>query len=220
MECHEGLDSDINIYMDGSKSDKEGQWGTGAGFAIRTHDQTIIGKWITLCHTKTVFMAEVIAITQSLKALQAQVQEGIIPQKATITIYIDSQSSIKALASPYINSKTVKECLQIIKTISSNHIIKFAWVKALAGNIGNELADKLAKTGSRQPRPEHGPEPFDTVQLSFVRKIAFQAALDKWQKDWDTKQKARQTKIVCPTINMAKGKQVANLNRKDPGLYI
>jgi hypothetical protein len=30
----------------------------------------------------------------------------------------------------------------------------------------------------------------------------------------------RQTKIICPTINLAKGKQVANLDRKEAGLYI
>ncbi len=74
--------------------------------------------------------------------------------------------------------------------------------------------------GAKQPRPVHGTGPFDTVPLSFVRKICFQTALDVWQDDWDNKQKARQTKIVCPKINLAKGKQVTNLDRKDVGLYV
>ncbi len=113
--------------------------------------------------------------------------------KTTITVFTDSQSSLKALASPYIHSKTVKECLQAIKLVQSQHTIKLAWVKAHAGHEGNELADQLAKLEASQPRPVHGPGPFDTVPLSFVRKIARQTALDKWQEDWDTKQKARQT---------------------------
>jgi ribonuclease HI len=126
----ENMNSDINVYTDGSKSDKEGQWDTGAGFVIRTQNQTINGKWTTLCHTKTAFMAEVIAITQSLKSLEDKVQEGTISRTATITVYKDSQSSLKALASPYILSKTIKECLQTIKDISANLTIKLAWVKA------------------------------------------------------------------------------------------
>ncbi len=75
---HEKLDLEIKIYTDGSKSDEEGKWGTGAGFAIQRQNRTILGKWITLCHTKTVFMAEVIAITQSLNALMEKVTEGVI----------------------------------------------------------------------------------------------------------------------------------------------
>jgi ribonuclease HI len=129
----ENLDSEINIYTDGSKTDKVGEWGTGAGFVIRHHNQTIMGKWITLCHTKTVFMAEVIAITQSLRTLQDKVAEGIIPLGTTITIFTDSQSSLKALASPYVHSKTVKECLQMLKIITSTHPLKLAWVKAHVG---------------------------------------------------------------------------------------
>jgi ribonuclease HI len=165
-------------------------------------------------------MAEVTAITQSLKALQELVTEGVIPINATVTIFTDSQSSLKALASPYIHTQTIKTCLHALRSAQTHHQIKLVWIKAHTGQEGNEIADKLAKLGASQPRPVHGPGPFDTVPLSFVRKIAKQTALDKWQENWTTKQKARQTKIICPTINLSKGKQAANLDRKDAGLYI
>jgi len=88
------------------------------------------------------------------------------------------------------------------------------------GNTGNEIADKLAKHGALLPRPEKGPGPFHTVPHSFVRKIVFQTAMDLWQSNWDHKQKARQTKILHPNIDMKKGKSIARFDREDAGIYI
>jgi ribonuclease HI len=151
---------DVSIYTDGSKIDKEGAWGTGAGYVIMLHDQEIASRWITLCYTKSVFMAEVTPITFSLRTLKEKLEDGTIPHTATTTVYSDSQSALKALSSTYIHTQTVLDCVQTIKALPTRHRLKFAWVKAHAGNAGNEKADRLAKEGARRPRPVEGPGPF------------------------------------------------------------
>jgi hypothetical protein len=99
-------ENDVSIFTDGSKYDEEGKWGTGAGFVIMLHDQVVAGNSITLCYTKTVFVAEVIAITSSLRVLLDKLNDGTIPRTVTITIYSNSQSANKALTSMYIHTRT------------------------------------------------------------------------------------------------------------------
>lgn len=104
----------------------------------------------------------------------------------------------------------MQECIETIKDLQLQCPLKFVWVKAhCLGNDGNDMADRLAKEGAKQPRPEKGPGPFHTVPHSFVRKTVFQWALDKWQHNWTMKQPARQTKIISPEIDLKRGKQVA-----------
>jgi ribonuclease HI len=184
------------------------------------HNQVVAGHNITLCYTKTVFMAEVIAITSSLRTLLDKLNDGTISCPGTITVFSDSQSALKALTSTDIHTQTVLECIQTIKALQPRYHIKFAWVKAHARNYGNKMADRLAKEGARRPRPVEGPGPFHSVPHTFVRTITYQNSMDLWQTNWTRKQKARQTKIFCPTINMKKGKEVAKLNREDAGAYI
>jgi ribonuclease HI len=138
----------------------------------------------------------------------------------SITIYSDSQSALKALTATTVNSRTVLECLQTIRTVSSHHEIRMEWVKAHAGNKGNEIADGLAKLGARTPRPVPGPGPFHTVPPSFVRNQVYQYSLRLWTNDWWNRQKCRQSKIFFKKPYKRRGKDVSNLDRKDAGIYI
>jgi hypothetical protein len=68
VHIKDGLESDLSaeatvkIYTDGSKIDGPNKWGTGAGYVIMIQEQINTANHITLCHTKTVFQAEVYAI--------------------------------------------------------------------------------------------------------------------------------------------------------------
>jgi ribonuclease HI len=159
--------SDFQVYTDGSKRNEPHQWGMGAGYVFMRGREVIHESWPTLCHTKTVFQAEVLAITACLLALPHLVTSGKIPPYASISIFSDSQSALRSLVSLYVSSKTVLECLQTIRTTSTFHSLRLAWVKAHAGTVGNELADALAKMGASTPRPVYGPGPFHTVPTSL-----------------------------------------------------
>jgi hypothetical protein len=60
--------TDISIYTDRSKINEPDQWGTGAGYVIMSKNVVLVNSHVTLCHTKTVFQSEIIAIQLSLKA--------------------------------------------------------------------------------------------------------------------------------------------------------
>ncbi len=76
--------SDLHIFTDGSKLTDQRQWGTGAGYVIMKGADTVYQSWITICHTKTVFQAEVIAITSSLLSLSPSGHIGQDPPHPTL----------------------------------------------------------------------------------------------------------------------------------------
>ncbi len=158
IEIGEGVEleshhrNDIGIYTDGAKFDEPEQWGTGAGYVIMSHQEVIINSHITLCQTKTVFQAEVIAIQHSLRTFLHFVSTGRIAHNASITLFTDSQSSLKALSSTYITSKTVRDCLELINTVSLDHHINFVWIRAR-----QSMGRCHGKTRSPHPTTRGGP---------------------------------------------------------------
>jgi hypothetical protein len=190
--------SDVQIYTDGSKSDKAMQWGTGAGYVFIQGPTVLHESWLTLCHTKTIFQAKVMAIT----------------------IYSDSQSALKALSATSITSKMVLECLNTIWAVSNKHELRLEWVKAHNGNKGNEIADSLAKIEAKTPCPIQGPGPFHTVPPSFVRNQVYHYSLCLWTHNWIHQQKCRQSKVFFQKPDRKRGREVANLDRWDAGIFI
>ncbi len=220
IEKEQHHNTDISIYTDGSKIDEPEQWGTGAGYLIMSKQETFVNSHVTLCHTKTVFQAEIIAIHVSLKAFVQQVQLGRIPPRASVTVFTDSQSALKALSSTYVTSKTVQECIQYIQQVSEEHHINFVWVRAHNNNQGNERADALAKEGARTPRPVSGPGPFHYVPPSFIKAQLLLYALKEWNKWWQTHQPCRQTKEFFKEVDLKRSKQILKHNRQDIGLLL
>ena len=66
LEKHDKpIQSQINIYTDGSKTEEH----TGAGYSIWESNEEIITGKIRLSHNTTVFQAEIIAIKEAVKTL-------------------------------------------------------------------------------------------------------------------------------------------------------
>ena len=114
--------------------------------------------------------AEVLAISEVAKNLRL---ESMYNQ--SIIVLIDSQAAIKALIKCIVTSITVFSCIRNLNRLGKQNHVSIAGIPVHAGVHGNEVADYVAKSGSRSKM--HGPESFGTVPYaSSVGAI----------KDWST----------------------------------
>ena len=92
-----------------------------------------------------------------------------------IVVLVDIQAAIKALIKCTVTSITVLNCIRNLNQSGKQNHVSIAWIPGHAGVHGNEVADYLAKSGSKSKI--HGPEPFSTVPY---------ASCVSTVKDWST----------------------------------
>ena len=136
--CHiEEHKNSIVIYTDGSKSD------AGVGYGVVFPDHNICGA---LPSAASIFTAELFSILTVVKKLLSY--EG-----NSFTVFSDSRSALQALSSFNPIHPLVLEILEWLFLLQHKQkVVRFCWVPAHVGVVGNELADQLAKSGvSRIP---------------------------------------------------------------------
>jgi hypothetical protein len=89
--------------------------------------------------------------------------------------------------------------------------ISLYWVKAHAGNIGNESADALAKQGAATSFV--GQAPFILCSHSFVRASILEDVVRDWSLRWKNLPTCRQTIIWFPTPDLKKSAKLLALDR-------
>jgi len=219
----------ITVFTDGSKIDnkKENQWGTGAGYAIfighpiESIDLTppaVTGQ-VNLCHSLSVFQAEIIAIHQAVTHYHKARTQNLIPSPTALVIYSDSQAAIKALAAAEVKSKTVESCKRLLNATAILNPLHVKWVKAHATSQGNNYVDLLAKPGA-QTQTEVGPFPRKEITLAFIRLQLRREMIASWEEEWAAHQSCRQTKLWCPTPNESLSRNILGLNREEIGRII
>ena len=82
----------------------------------------------------------------------------------TIVLLVDSQAAIKSLIKCTVTSITALNCIRNPNQLGKQNHVSIAWIPGHAGVYGNEVADYLAKSGSKSKM--HGVEPFMTVQYA------------------------------------------------------
>ncbi|GBN28424.1 hypothetical protein AVEN_171948-1 [Araneus ventricosus] len=127
-------------------------------------------KWLSL--RNTVFQAEILAL---LKAVEYAVA---LPTQQ-LTILVDNQASINSAANPKSHSSIARK---IFKLLHSHSHIRVSWIKAYAGYIGNEEADRLAKEAAES---ENFPETPLKLLKPFIKIFLHQKMLATWQMAWD-----------------------------------
>ncbi|GBN28302.1 hypothetical protein AVEN_81410-1 [Araneus ventricosus] len=113
-----------------------------------------------------------------------------------INIHTDSQSSIKALRSARSRSATVNKVKK--NYYLSEGSVRLTWVKAHAGDPGNELADHHAKLATAEGEKLGIPTPYSRVKFIIEKNL-----LSYWQETWDDcdSESGRRTRDFVPKVN-------------------
>ena len=181
--------STVNCFTDGSKSDE----GTGAGyiimsFQLRAQDYIYLGTYAT------VFQAEISAINMACLTL---LDNGVTGKQ--IDFYIDSQSAIRALESYTLINKSVMECKRLCnKLCEMNNQVTLNWIPAHSGQLGNGIADGLAKFGASHP--SEGVEPRLPVSQCVISSAIKAWGKEQHQRLWSNRSDCRQTKLILPSV--------------------
>ena len=204
------IDSDCNIYTDGSKQDSGL---SGAGVAVfkslrqyfgdreRNSENPICDQSYHL-KDSTVFQCEMYAINKAaLWLLQNCDQRNIM----SAVINSDSQASLKALQAKEIKSSLVKETMGNLNSVASRISLKLRWNKAhVDDHRGNNRADRLANEGA-DPGIGLSVDDVPKIPLSIIKSKIIQAVKSVWKNEWQynigTKWNHRQTKDWFPEPN-------------------
>ena len=93
--------------------------------------------------------------------------------------------------------------------------VELTWVKSHKGILGNEIADRAAKTGAKLP-PSARIECSKTAVKEEVNKHTYKV----WNDRWANQTSCRQTKLFIPHIDRAKSKEIMKLNKHDMGILV
>ena len=200
------LTQGYRAYTDGSKI----KHGTCAGNCIMKEGKVLRTRALGLSKNTTVFQAELQAIR-----LACSLIDTTIPKGEVINIMVDSQAAILALDNIDTNSEIVKHTKNALNKIGEDYTVIINWIKAHVNNLGNEIADRAAKTGSMlQP----------TCQIknskAQVKAIIDNHIYNVWDREWQTLPNCRQAFEFYKNIDRAKSKKIYKLNRYDLGILI
>jgi ribonuclease HI len=174
----------MQIYTDGSRTNERTGYGGFLSLKGKQEEQFSqpLGKWAT------VNQAEMAAIIHA-----ANTAANMATGATGITIYSDSQVSLRALKNDHTTSKLVKECNEMLNRLGNRCAVTLRWVPGHQGVIGNELADGMAKEGANTPFT--GPEPSLPVSENVIKTETRKWFRQSWQTSWEELETCRQSKL-------------------------
>ena len=134
--------------------------------------------------------AEVLAISEVAKNLLLEKMRN-----QSIVVLVDSQAAIKALIKCNVTSITVLNCIRNLNELRKQNHVSIAWIPGHAGVHGNEVADYVAKSGSKSKI--HGPEPFITVPYASCVNTVKDWSTNRWESMWNKRKDCFEDEGVC-----------------------
>lgn len=192
----------IRCFTDGSKFGKS----TGYGYIIWGDDVKFQG-FNNLGEHTTVYQTELIAISEATFTI---LSNNIINKN--ITFYVDNQACIKTLGGYIIRSKIAYETKKLLNLLSYNNQVTVSWIPGHEGHLGNEVADRLARMGTRLQI--QGPGHIIPLAEATINDEIKQYGRRMHQKFWDRHLHCRQTKMMLPKTNNKLWKQLSKQPRR------
>ena len=198
----------ISCYTDGSRTDSEL---TGWGFCAKsfTDDSMIASDHGCLGPNATVFQAEVWAIRQAAERLRN------VPE-TTVFFFVDSQAALMALDASEAESETVQRCIEALNELGLRKTVILRWVKAHVGHDLNEMADELAKKGSKGD----GPHSILPLPKTVVKTTVSSYTSKIWEQRWRGIEGHRQTKSWYSRPDKGKSEVLINHDRRTLSTFI
>jgi ribonuclease HI len=139
--------------------------------------------------------AEAFAILEALEHVQTNLENKY---HKVATVHTDSRTTLESLYNTDKHTFLTEEIRQKAKEVeSSGWKIRFRWIKAHAGNSGNEMADKLAKEASSKTEI---PISYNRVPKIAIKMDLEETSKETWQREWVTTNKGRTTKEYFPNV--------------------
>jgi ribonuclease HI len=179
----------MQIFTDGSKTGK----GVGAGIAFFGFGLRINNLQCRLNKGCTNNQAEQLAILTALKHTK-----NMQTTEKTVTIHTDSLITLDSLRNGNIHTFLIEEIRkQLNEMTTKNWKIILRWVKAHAGVIGKELADKLAKEAAAIKNIK---ETYKRIPKRVIIEELEDDSVKKRQTDWTNSTKGKITKDFLPDV--------------------
>ena len=199
-------DTWIHVYTDGSAF--RGTSKAGYGVLIHYPDGSS-GKFSGACgeHASN-YIAEIAAIETSLHYIKTFFQT-FPARKQNIVIFTDSKSALDGLNNDPTNNEEFKKILLETHELIETYGVEIAmqWIPGHSDIPGNDIADTLAKSGSRQEQP-----PSQTT-YETVKQIIRSNFKEEWLNEWamGTTGRVLFKHMTTPNIN----DNLDKLTRKD-----
>ena len=205
----------FRCYTDGSKT----RHGVGSGSCAMIHTYILKTRAYGLQDYCTVFQAELYAIKRSCALItdildQPQYTED--PDFKKVLILSDSQAALLALDKIDTDSRLVLEVKEALNALCNRTDVELSWIKAHVNYKGNEMADRLAKTGTKLMATETVGPGRTTINGKITQHI-----YSLWNERWQSAKGYRQSKLFMPNVfNRGRGKKSRELSRHDIGILV
>ena len=178
----------IEAYTDGSKNEA---W-VGSGIAVFAGGNLKTTLRYRLNEPCTNNQAEQLAILKALEYIQLN------EEKKTVLLYTYNRISLQLLKNHKRRTHIIDQIMNKVMDMERDEWkVEFSWVKAHAGQRGNELADRLAKEASSSKDIE---ECYNRIPKSTVTSELKNQCLKQWRNEWETTTKGATTKSCFPKI--------------------
>lgn len=99
--------------------------------------------------------------------------------------------------------------------LSESYQVTIHWIKAHVNNKGNEIADRVAKTGSKLTGGQAIP-----ISTAYMKSVIKERMYREWNRRWQQANGCRQTFQIFPCTDTTKSKTIARMGRKDLGMMV